>query len=657
MRIWFAAFFILMAIQVTAVQAGAALACADLFRVVAPLEVQVSFSPYKTVEENLANFLSLYGIAWNPKFRRPRPIPYELSHPKDPVINGYGFGSSSMELAINGAEDSSPLIVAGPVFSSVVADDPGLRGEIWTQGARTFRYFDPGWSVISGGGASMDEVLSRIYETVRAKQSVRVQVPFDSVWAKVFSVIESRQVRASVRAVRHYEERKPYLSGEARHELRFQDLMNRNNNDLHLLMRDTGKSPLVMSADEFENEIAVMLKVARYQAPAEFMDMLFKGFHSDLPHTVRVPSRYLEFIQAFLELLAQNGVRVAELTRFNRLHPVSVEMMDAFVYRVLSSTHTRREPVDLFILECDEATMRLYSGRYRFQILVKISNEGEPAEYLMYLDTRTETYRELLQSLQDKGRSIQQMADPNVPPIESWTGGWEKPKELWEHSGFQKREWAISKFASKRESRSLSNLPYFIDAYEAIVKALAVNIESRARVLLVGELASHIAPLLREQYPQRQIDIAKVSGANRGLEIEAGVYDDIVFLNSLSEWTPGRRRGLLRAAFRGLKHDAKLTIVDRFREQYPSIGRKPFEESFAAMKEKTRAEFAHVSSEQLNQAMDAFLPLLLPSLRHAKILDEMKIAADLQATGFVTNRRSENDTSLGSFKAVHFTRR
>ncbi len=581
-----------------------------------------------SIQENLAAFARDYGIGinWQGNLFPEFPTRYFSSL--------RGFSGSDAKPAPDGVKQSmtfggsnstndSPKIELPPIFHAHLPDAE-LMGERWIDGSRQYRFFNIGSRLLLKG-ASPEKLMALSLKAAKENPDRQIEIPLDPTWALLRQVLNERQAVASQKGIRNYPDKKPYLEGEDLYDLVFHDEVAKNSNDFMVLLKETGKDPLTLTAEEFGQNLAAIFRVARLSDFDNWLMPYVLGgwsLNEGLPHTQRLRPELKALIQLFLRELSQRGLRIGELSRLNRFDNFSDAMMDALLMKMFQVANTPGAEIDLLLLECDARTARLFEKKgFHFKTLARISPDGQKVpEYLQYLDTRTPDFQKAIADWANSSRHIQRLPVTEQTPKMSWSSFWKTPTAFLKFSGKMKRHDALKILATVKErvrlhgsplslqlpslknvavssqaraveiakwileGKSLpsdvqtalrrltpeqkknlaENVDLFSSGVSNLFRSLTTSTGSKEKILLIGEGAPVFADLLREHFPTRQIQTVSTSA-----EIDPTViYDKLVVLNQLQHG-PGdqQARQNLEKFSRSLKPNGRAFFVDMFQDQ------------------------------------------------------------------------------------------
>jgi len=589
--------------------------------------------------QKMTEFADHYRVQYDPQARFPgREIfPAEAMDPSFPLQ--WGFSSSYAHKVPEGtleyltfqtkAVDENQTvrtIRTTPILTDSIVDRPELLGEIWkTSDGSGLRFLNAGSSLLLEDGAA-NLFWKKAVEVARQfpGEALNIEVPFNPRWAKAREVILDRQVRASARVTDHYSETKPYLSQDILFGLRNHDHSVPSRNEYLMLLKDQGRSPLVMDADEFQQNLQAVLRLVHldYRSTDDNMMILkAKVFGQELPHEDRVWLKIKEQVRNFFDQLAvQGGLSVTELTRFNRFDQVPREAMEGLMLRAFETARDPKTKTDLFVLTCDEGLVDYYHNRYGFQVLTRIDppTPGGKAELIMYLDTRTSLFESVLVKLRQGSQGVVMKPDLNPPSVSKWTSGWELPEKYFSNSPFERKKMAfeqmeqwqnrskslilptveipglsnarpvsverireiarqvvrqgasgISKSAQSRLSKKdlsilREQMIFFSEPWIHFLKQASIQAGSRDRLLIVGPETERLKRFLMEQHPNRKIENSWSPNSEQ--------LDHVFLLFQMGHQERGRVRQLLSQSLQSLKHGQRLTVMEKFRDDQYSGG-------------------------------------------------------------------------------------
>ncbi len=240
-----------------------------------------------------------------------------------------------------------------------------------------------------------------------------------------------------------YKKRKNYLALDDLYHLRDTDKKHYQNDEYLVLMKDQGLSPIEMTSQQYEENLMAVVRLVRMeQSDPYFPSGVFgswKGnFH--LPVTERnEASKVGQMLGDALNGLVLAGKRVAEISRFVRFQDFPEPIMDSFLKNLFQLSIRPQDPIDILIISVDAKTRRLFSSRYGFKDLIPL-NDGDrsTAEYVMYLDTKSEEFNKTLSELRDRSKLVVQNQELTKPPQSQWAALWGESPGAQVGSGFDK---------------------------------------------------------------------------------------------------------------------------------------------------------------------------------------------------------------------------
>jgi hypothetical protein len=381
-------------------------------------------------------------------------------------------------------------------------------GEIWKDGDQNFRFMNIGSRQLLHGNNPQD-IVDLVLAEAKNHPGMDIQVPLSPEWAVMRSVLNDRQVYASTKGINNYIERKPYLDAEDLYQLRSDDLLHKQENDFLVLLKEFGKNPLEMTPEEFQENLALMVRIARFN-PNEhpFLGGFLGGMgvSSSLPFFSRVPPNLQQPIQGFLRLLRNDkDLKVAELSRYNKFHELSEAVQDKFLARMFEMARQPEYPIDIFLLECDRFTSRLFA-RYGFKKLVRLTPEGGASpEYLMYLDTHSQEYLDVVARLNGNSNQIITRTERTITPFSTWSYNWNSPSSFYEASRFVKRsqmEKILERFRSE-----IPPTKFFAEE----MNFLAASLRYKDEVLVTGEASELVVRILKAYAPTQSIKLLQAT--------------------------------------------------------------------------------------------------------------------------------------------------
>jgi len=574
-----------------------------------------AFDDQRSAPQNLALFERSFPNLAEPVISDPANFPDIWV---DPRLRGWNVSREDLTFRFQAGAET---VQTRPVFQSQFPY-PELLGEVWSLKDEQFRFFNVGSRLLLKD-ADPRELADTLTKAVAENPGKNIQVPLDPHWALGREMINERQQWATTKGVDHYEQRKSYLSSEDQSDLRFHDRDAKNQNDLLVLTRDTDKDPLSMTAKEFYESTAAIVRIARWTGDEHWFAPMVQGGHisqHELPHAPRVRPELAPLLKGLWERLYFNkGIRVAEISRLNRFSQFPDPVFDAFLLKMFETAKVPGAEIDLLIFECDEKTGRRFRQKsspfHRFQKLARISEDGaEMNEYLMYLDTHSEAFTETLNEMRAQSQAVSRQVVHQASSPKQWSASWEAPKNFetgssrdkakfagfslqkirqmireknhpsgltsqkateiatWVSTGQQVPE-ALQSRLKRLNPAQLTDLRRSLALYSKELEDLNVflhsKIGSRESVLIIGENADLVEFLLRSQSPQRNIMVrSREALSEKDLSV-----DNVVLLNTLSLLpTAEAKKQLISQTASVLKKGGRGFVVDFIS---PRIGDPP----------------------------------------------------------------------------------
>lgn len=413
------------------------------------------------------------------------------------------------------APEEVPVYKTKMMFSSPFPHQEVL-GETWTDENQKFRFMNIGSRQLLHGN-NPEDVISLVMAEAQKHPGMDIQVPINPEWAIMKKVLNDRQIYASTKGIRNYIERKPYLDSEDLYTLREHDLLNKQENDFLVLLKDAEKHPLEMSSEEFEKNLALMIRIARFNPnESPFIGLVVDGFglNPSLPFFQRVPPDLQKPLQSFLlQLTNKKNLRFAELSRYNKFQELSEAIQDKFLARMFEMARQKEYPIDFFLLECDRFTSRLFA-RYGFKKLVRLTPNGNNSpEYLMYLDTHSQEYLDVVARLNGNSSHIQVQAQQTVPPFQRWFYNWAPPSSFRDASRFQKRE-QMEKVLEKYKNEVPQNKFFLQQMHD-----LATSIRLKDTVFVTGDASDLILRILQDYIPSQSVKLLQNANGDQANKV------------------------------------------------------------------------------------------------------------------------------------------
>ncbi|MCM2280132.1 MAG: hypothetical protein NDJ89_18835 [Oligoflexia bacterium] len=327
---------------------------------------------------------------------------------------------------------------APPVFASTVVSRthfpyPEFLGEDWNLNGQRFRLMNIGTHPTLADSEILEDAFLKTQSATSEFQSAELTMSAER--GNALKILGGFRNATEVKVIDVYRERKgKYLPFEALRKLSFIDQGFAKDFDLLVLLRDTGKDPLKMSKQEFEDSLAATIRLARFGATDPLLppsinrllealakEIPFEG----LPHSYRLNEGFKKSADVLTAFKDQSGKRVAEITRFVRFQEFSSEIMQGFIKTLFDVAAGPKEPIDFLLISVDSHTRKLFR-RYGFEDFATITTGQEvEQEYLMILDTRSERFKEIQDKLSRESAAIVRTPVEVKPKISEWSPPWQ----------------------------------------------------------------------------------------------------------------------------------------------------------------------------------------------------------------------------------------
>ncbi len=505
-------------------------------------------------QNELKNLAAQYNVVFDPN----KPYYYRFPFPK--YVQGMSASGLDFEIRMKDVpRDSLKPIDISPVFSSRFPY-PEFLGERWSVDGQNFRFFNAGSRLLLKD-ASPEALEKKILQAMKENPDHPIKGTFGRKWGTARRILNERQVWASTKAVNNYLTRKPYLAKEDLFDLRFHDETTKDNNDFLILMKDIGKTPLEISSQEFNDGLLAVVRIARISSYDHWLQDVILGtgisFYP-LPHFNRVPEKLKKTLEKFFDQLSSEGkLRIAEISRFNRFADFSQPAMNAFMKKILEAALTPEYPIDLFIIEVDKFTSRLF-GRLGFKKLIQISDSPE---YLMYLDTRSPEFKKLYSELEKASQNVVRAQEEKSSSMISWSRDWDMPEEFFDFSGPHRRQKADQVLASivnevkeKKLSLPIADKVLFSNEMGHFIRHLTGHLRSKDSVTIFGDEAFSVAEIMRRINPESKIVVSR----------SETLQDVIVVINAFSKTSYlDQKSQLMKEVFSQLKSGGRAVFVEK----------------------------------------------------------------------------------------------
>ncbi len=707
-----AIFFVLIALVPIMAEAasGPASRCESVYRNFANLQPNPA--------EMIGQFAARYGIDLeNPEYsvkERPFVLPGILLPDVYKLGRSYYLQTDHVQFLSPQATTeiaAMPAVRTKPVLGDSVTRHPELRGEIWQlPTGESFHWMNVGSSLLmeDGDSAVFPQAAADLAKQYPG-QPLRIEVPYNPSWLQARDALLKRQKLTSIKITNRYEQEKPYLNPEQLYGLREYDTEEPNANDYFILLDETSQSPLLMTADQFKAHTVASLRLARLEHRSSMDRGILLGpesLRNQLPHASRVHGKLSGQLQNLLwRLTTEKNLHVTEITRVNRFGKVPKAAMRSLFHKALQSAKNPKKPTDIFVLECDATVLPAANGsssrslvdyyreEYGFEILVQVNDpeSSGPAEYLMYLDTRSERYGQVMAKLNAETAELKTQPAPELPPVETWTHHWDLQNDYLAHSPVVRlRKWLLaiqSKFTEFKK-QSLVNLSseqidvpenFSFEELGAFLKNLNVrSIESSLALLKSSATSATAVSQLRELLNLRQVGFsfpmtAKILVLGENASVHAQFlkesenrwqvetqwprdheekFDHVILSFVLSQSDPTARASFLQRASQLLKPGGELVILDNITK--PATGDTDVSlPSEALAQAKASASMLAMSVMPLTKSqIIATVALEYGQNRQRKPLAFQVIESELQTAGFSTTSWSRSGTIL-RFRKSH----
>ncbi len=297
-------------------------------------------------------------------------------------------------------------------------------------------------------------------EGVRMHPGQPLIVTFPPEYIFGHTLFRSWQKQSSQQVTDTYEKRKGYLSDENLHSLRLDDTWTPKNDDFLVLLKDPGISPLEMTAEQFEQNALVTVRLARMDQSSWLYPRRWSGGTDYLPMTQRLYDTSTtdkldmgHFIQSkFNNLNNIAGKKVAEISRFVRFQDLPAPLMNNFLKNLFELAISPTHPIDLLMISVDSTTRKLFGSRYRFKDLTPLTDKDQSTqEYIMYLDTSSEDFAKTLTDLRLQAQSVTVVAEKFIPEKDRWVSPWKEQPRSIVGSPEEKRQQAIPLIQALRD--------------------------------------------------------------------------------------------------------------------------------------------------------------------------------------------------------------
>ncbi len=254
-------------------------------------------------------------------------------------------------------------------------------------------------------------------------------ISMNPVWVQGTEIGRHWQKWGSKMVTDKYAQRKSYFSPDELFKMRKNDEDDMLSSEYLFLLKDNNLSPLQMNEEQMKENLLVTVRIAR-----------FEHLDSTMPNNIFGKRYYLrnlpigtyfnnlnsgEIIKKTFEGLELSvGKKIAEISRFVRFGDVPNEIMNHFVRQIFEFANDPNDPINIFIICVDSFGRQLFSQRYGFKDITQITNReefGSEPEYLMYIDTSSQDFTNLLTQLRLKSTQVVEKSEvQDIPPVMSW---------------------------------------------------------------------------------------------------------------------------------------------------------------------------------------------------------------------------------------------
>ncbi|RYZ92207.1 MAG: hypothetical protein EOP06_04930 [Proteobacteria bacterium] len=378
-----------------------------------PLTCEHAFNQ-APIDRKAAFNLSLFGLARNWNLASDWSQRDEESGQPESAI--WGIRSYELETApkdyqvgvlfdLNDADEGGEIEVA-PLLELKNYPSADAVGETFTHGNQHFRFSNIGSRQMHLTTQAVDEMIAIHYKDSLEKKQVFVGLP--EPWLQYHAKMSQLQSSTSLMTMLNYKARKPYLVREDLQNLNMRDTFFPSRSEYLVITKETGRAPFEMQYDDYKTSVLAAMRIARAGSGISIddIDTLHHRSPGYLPCLERLSGAPKRLLKKFFAAAEMKGLRVAELTRFSKFQDLPAEAVKTLILRSFEFAHHPTDPIDLFVMEVDPITRRLFS-QYGLEELVQFpTEENESPEYLMMIDTRTEKFNEVLRTLRKETQAF-----------------------------------------------------------------------------------------------------------------------------------------------------------------------------------------------------------------------------------------------------------
>lgn len=406
-------------------QASAANKCLQLFEkdstVIAPAAPAAPTAP-ATPEQQLSNFLHLYDATPDVPASRP---PMKSAHLLKNGSESSNDRADQLSFNPRNVNPKAPLFLVPEVVESRFPY-PEFLGNRLTFENENYLLINVGHRQLSRDWAAIEKAVQK-GQDLEPEKNIAVQM--SERWLRGRQTLSDWSAKASAKVVSVYKVRKPYLT--ELHRLQLADKNDKQNDDFFILLKDKNKSALELKEKDFDSDVLAVIRLARMQSqdPAFPYKLVSKYLGSDeLPASYRKQFKLVDQAKMiFSKLQKDKNLRIGEISRFVKFQEFPPQIMATFLKQLFTTAVSSSHPLDLLIISVDPLTRRLFKNRYNFQDLVTIESKHEgktETEYLMYLDTRTEAFKEMYAKFKPEMDGVSIASPHTTPPKQAWSLPW-----------------------------------------------------------------------------------------------------------------------------------------------------------------------------------------------------------------------------------------
>ncbi len=346
----------------------------------------------------------------------------------DPQKQGEEKPVSALKFTFSNHDEKVPPVITKPVTTRGF-DPAQILGERLSLADEHFRLINVGDHQLQPDYQAINE---QIEEVLRRSPQQNTYVPVLSAFWQAGYFLDSFQIQTSLLAMDNYRKLKPYLTNSDFKDMLENDFLAKADNDYLVLMKDTGKSILEMSNDEFKKNAAAGLRIVR-SGYGWSVFPYFSIFRKSqrlpgmLPCLSRIQNAQKRVkVQRLIAGLEEKGLHVAEFSRINRFQNIPKPIMKMLYRRALERADDSHDPIDILIMENDEITREVFA-ELQFEELAKISDpDVTPSEFVMFLDRRSARYAKAVGDLRSQTSDVVSERLTSMPPEDQWQR-WEFP--------------------------------------------------------------------------------------------------------------------------------------------------------------------------------------------------------------------------------------